>query len=111
MNVTRKLNYDNIIEKYLPAGLDGKIVMDFISFNEGRTGGTTEFYNWKDDFRNKKIPFVITRDVRLRANYKDEIWYTLWKEQVVFTPYQTKQANFEIFDYYEIKKGLDNESY
>jgi len=104
MNVTRTLNYDNITEENLPEKLDGKIIMDFATFNEHRTGGAFEFESWKSDFRRKNIPFVISRDIRPRDKYKDEVWYTLWKEQVAFSKYQTKQANFEIFDYNEMEK-------
>jgi len=90
MNVIKNLNYDNIVEESLSSKLHGKILMDFISLNDHVIDGADEFSKWKDDFKNKNIPFIITKTLRPRNKYKDETWFTLWKQQIGFTKYQYK---------------------
>ena len=106
MNKHIVLNYDNVIEENLSSKLDGKIIMDFVKVNKNRTGDDLDFDNWKNDFINKKIPFIITKNVRpMKKHYKDEVWYTLWKEQIAFTPFQLKNINkCEIFNMKKLRR-------
>ncbi len=76
------LDYANIKEQNLADDMDRKNVHDFVTVNSRSVKDHGIFMSWRDDFKSRKIPYVVTHDVKPRSDGSEEVWMTIWSEEI-----------------------------
>jgi len=81
-----KLYKDNITESNEIEKLDGKIIIDFVNVRASQASDMKILNNWKNDFLQRNIPFILTGDHRqlnIKGIIKAVLHYTLWIKETV----------------------------